>query len=117
MSYVDGFILAVANDKKDEYAEFAKIAGAAFKKHGALRLVECCGEDVPDGEVTSFPMAVKKQDTETVWFSWIEWPSKAVRDDAMPKIMAEESVKAMEDKIPFDGKRMIFGGFDKVVEI
>ena len=87
-----------------------------FKSHGAIRLVECWGDDVPDGEVTSFPLAVKCRESETVVFSWIVWPSKAVRDAGMKKVMSDPRMTEDNNPMPFDGKRLIFGGFQKVLE-
>ena len=114
MEFVEGFVLAVPNNKKTEYIQHAKDAASIFKEHGALRLVECWGEDVPDGQETSFPMAVKCQDDETVVFSWIIWPSKAIRDVGMQKVM--DDPRLMEADMPFDGKRLIYGGFQKIVD-
>ena len=87
-----------------------------FKEHGALKLVECWGDDVPEGKVTSFPMAVKRKDDETVVFSWIIWPSRNVRDEAMKKVMADPRLKPEVNPMPFDGKRLIYGGFEMIVE-
>ena len=88
-----------------------------FKEFGALNTVDCWGDDVPDGEVTSFPMAVKKQDDETVVFSWIVWPDKATRDAGMEKMMTDPRMQEDVNPMPFDGKRLIFGGFDIISEI
>lgn len=85
MSYIDGFVIAVPTANKEAYRDFATEVAPLFRKYGALKLVECWGDDIPDGKVTSFPMAVKCKDDETVVFSWIEWPSKAVRDAGMKK--------------------------------
>ena len=116
MSYVDGFVAAVPTANKDIYRTHAKEAAGIFKAHGALSFVECWGDDVPEGEVTSFPMAVKRKEDETVCFSWVVWPSKAVRDEAMPKIMAEARRHFEDNPMPFDGKRMIYGGFEMIVD-
>ncbi|XWN30854.1 MAG: DUF1428 domain-containing protein [Devosia sp.] len=116
MQYVDGFVAAVPTANREAYRAHAEAAADVFKEHGALKLVECWGDDVPDGEVTSFPMAVMKKEDETVVFSWILWPSKAVHDEAMPKIMADERLQPQNNPMPFDGKRMIFGGFEMIVE-
>jgi len=89
MSYVDGFVVAVPNANRDIYKEHAETAAVLFKEHGALQLVECWGDDVPEGKLTSFPMAVKCQEDETVVFSWILWPSRQARDDGMKKFMAD----------------------------
>jgi len=117
MSYVDGFVLAVPNDNKKRYIEHAKQCAEVFKKNGAIRLVECWGDDVPQGKTTSFPMAVKCKDNETVVLSWIIWPSKKARDTGMEKCMQDPVFQTDNKPMPFDGKRMIFGGFQMVVEI
>tara|TARA_R110001592_G_C12944202_1_gene730719 strand:- start:153 stop:497 length:345 start_codon:yes stop_codon:yes gene_type:complete len=113
MTYVDGIVIAVPTASKDRYIELARETSALFKKHGALGVVENWGVDVPDGKVTSFPMAVKLKPDETVVFSWITWPSKAVRDRGMEAATQEMGVP---DDIPFDGQRMIFGGFETIFE-
>ncbi|WP_262689711.1 DUF1428 domain-containing protein [Kordiimonas aestuarii] len=116
MTYVDGYLLAVPTAKKAEYEELAQKAAVVFKDHGALSVVECWGDDVPDGKVTSFPMAVKKTDDETVVFSWITWPSKETRDTGMKKAMEDPRMDMDTSKMPFDGQRMIFGGFKTILE-
>ena len=115
MNYVDGFVVAVPTANRDTYVSFAKAASAVFKKNGALQVVECWGDDVPEGKVTSFPLAVQRKPDETVVFSWITWPSRAVRDEGMKKSMEDPSFNAETNPMPFDGKRMIFGGFQMVV--
>src|SRR5262249_45696752 len=87
--YVDGFVAAVPTGKREAYRKHAELAAPVFKEHGALKMVECWGDDVPDGKLTSFPMAVKKKDDETVVFSWIVWPSRQARDEGMKKVMAD----------------------------
>lgn len=114
MTYVDGFVAAVPTANRDAYCKHAEDAAAVFKEYGALKLVECWGDDVPEGKVTSFPMAVKCQPDETVVFSWILWPSREVRNAAMTKIMDDPRMRP--DTMPFDGKRLIYGGFEMVVE-
>ncbi len=109
MTYVDGFVVPVPAGKQEAYREMAALAATIFKEHGAIRLVECWGDDVPDGKVTDFRRAVNAQAGETVLFSWIEWPSKAARDEGSKKVMSDLSLKM--DDMPFDGKRMIYGGF------
>jgi uncharacterized protein YbaA (DUF1428 family) len=117
MEYVDGFVAAVPNQNKQKYIEHAREAAMIFKEYGALRLVECWGDEVSEGQLTSFPMAVKCQPDETVVFSWISWPSKAVHDVGMEKFMNDPRIKAMNmDDMPFDGKRLIYGGFQMIVD-
>ncbi len=113
MEFIEGFVAAVPTANKDEYIRHAKEAAAIFKDHGATRLVECWGEDVPDGEKTSFPLAVQCQDDETVVFSWAAWPSREARDAGMPKVMADS--RMMNNPMPFDASRLIYGGFQMVV--
>ncbi|QBY05997.1 DUF1428 domain-containing protein [Thalassotalea sp. HSM 43] len=116
MKYVDGFVLAVPSDKKQDYIKHVSDAADVFMEYGALSLVECWGDDVPEGQLTSFPMAVKCQPNETVCFSWVTWPSKSFRDEAMEKLMADPRLQPDVNPMPFDGNRMIFGSFNVVVE-
>lgn len=116
MNYVDGFVAAVPTKNKEIYRVHAKTAAAVFKEHGALKLVECWGDDVPEGKITSFPMAVKCQQDETVVFSWIIWPSREVRDQGMEKVMSDPRLQPDVNPMPFDGKRMIYGGFEMIVD-
>jgi uncharacterized protein YbaA (DUF1428 family) len=115
MNYVDGFICAVPTADKQKYLAYAAEAAKFFKEYGALSVVECWGNDVPDGKVTSFPMAVQKKDDETVVFSWITWPTKDVRDAGMKKMMDEPRFDPTTNPMPFDGKRMIYGGFEMAI--
>jgi uncharacterized protein YbaA (DUF1428 family) len=116
MTYVDGFVAAVPTENREAYRRHAEAAAVVFKEHGALKLVECWGDDVPNGELTSFPMAVQCKDDETVVFSWILWPSRAVRDEGMRRVMADPRLKPDANPMPFDGKRMIYGGFEMIVD-
>ena len=116
MSYVDGFIAAVPTANREQYIKHAEIAASIFKENGALSVVECWGEDVPPGKVTSFPLAVKLKDGETVAFGWIIWPDKATRDAGMAKLMSDPRVQPDVNPMPFDGQRMIFGGFEMIVK-
>ncbi len=116
MSYVDGFVLAVPTADREKYRAFAAEVAPLFKDNGALEIFECWGDDVPDGEVTSFPMAVKCQPDETVVFSWIVWPSHAVRAAAWEKLREDPRMETEGAKMPFDGKRLIYGGFDMVLD-
>lgn len=118
MAYIDGFLLAVPTGNREAYKALAERMVPLFKDHGALRVVECWGDDVPDGKVTSFPMAVKAEAGETVVFSWVVWPSKAARDAGSKAMMADPRMQEMDmSKAPFDGKRMMFGGFDVLVDV
>ena len=114
MNYIDGYALAVPIARRDAYLKLAELGAQIFKECGALRTVECWGDDVPQGKLTSFPMAVKCEPDEVVVFSWVEWPSKPVRDEGMKKFMADPRMKPLD--MPFDGKRMIFGGFQAIVD-
>lgn len=109
MPYVDGFVIPVSKDKIDVYKTHARKAGEVWMELGALAFVECIGDDVPYGQLTSFPRAVQAKDDEVVIFSWIVYRSRADRDEVMAKVMADPRLK---DDMPFDGKRMIFGGFE-----
>jgi uncharacterized protein YbaA (DUF1428 family) len=117
MSYVDGFLLAVPKEKLDAYKELARKAGEVWKEHGALACVECIADDVPYGEITSFPRAVLAKDDETVVFSWIVYESREKRDAINAKVMADPRLKGDMANMPFDGKRMIFGGFVPFMEL
>ncbi|MDC0661546.1 DUF1428 domain-containing protein [Marinobacter sp. SS21] len=116
MNYIDGFVAAVPTANKDAYIKHATEAAKVFKEHGALQVVETWGDDVPNGKVTSFPMAVKCQDNETVCFSWIVWPSRDVRNQAMDKVMSDPRMQPDTNPMPFDGKRLIYGGFEVILE-
>lgn len=116
MTYVDGFVAAVPTVNRELYRKHAEDAAEVFKEHGALKLVECWGDDVPDGKVTSFPMAVKRKEDETVVFSWILWPSKQVRDEGMQKVMSDPRMQSGAMSMPFDGQRMIYGGFEMILD-
>lgn len=115
MTYIDGFVIAAKS--KEAYREMAEKAAPIFLEHGALRVVECWGDDVPDGKVTDFRRAVAAEDGETVVFSWIVYPSKEVRDAANKKVMEDERMHMNGEEMPFDGKRMIFGGFKTIVDL
>ena len=117
MSYIDGFVAAVPTANRDAYKNHAEQAAVIFKEYGALKVVECWGDDVPDGKLTSFPIAVRKQDDESVVFSWIVWPSRQVRDDGMKKVMGDPRSQPTANPMPFDGKRLIYGGFQILVEV
>jgi uncharacterized protein YbaA (DUF1428 family) len=116
MAYIDGFVAAVPTRNRDAYRKHAEMAAPVFREHGALKLVECWGDDVPEGKLTSFPMAVQKKDDETVVFSWIVWPSRQSRDEGMKKVMADPRIQPDVNPMPFDAKRLIFGGFEVLVD-
>jgi uncharacterized protein YbaA (DUF1428 family) len=115
MSYVEGFVIPVPTGKKQAYRDMAAKAAPIFKEYGATHVVECWGDDVPAGKVTDFKGAVKAEPNETVVFSWVVYPSKQIRDQANQKIMNDPRLK-MTDDMPFDGKRMIMGGFEVLVD-
>jgi uncharacterized protein YbaA (DUF1428 family) len=116
MTYVDGFVAAVPTANREKFKKHAEEAADIFKEKGALKVVECWGDDVPEGQVTSLPMAVKCKPDETVVFSWIIWPSRAMRDKAMSALMSDPRMQPDKNPMPFDGKRMIFGGFVPIVD-
>ena len=115
MNYVDGFVAPVVSAQRETYRRHAEMAALVFKEHGALRVVECWGDDVPEGKLTSFPLAVKREPHETVVFSWIVWPSKAVRDAGMKASMEDKRLADLP--MPFDGKRLIYGGFEVLMDV
>lgn len=114
MDYVDGYIAAVPTANRDTYCAFAEKAAALFREYGATRVVETWESDVPDGKLTSFPMAVQRKEGESIVFSWVIWPSKQVRDEGWQKMMADP--RMADQQMPFDGQRMIYGGFDMIVD-
>jgi uncharacterized protein YbaA (DUF1428 family) len=116
MSYIDGFVIAVPTANKEKFIAHADNFDTMFLEFGATRILECWGDDVPDGTVTDFRKAVQAKDDETVVFSWVEWPDKATRDSGMKRMMEDPRMDAA-NPMPFDGKRMIYGGFAPVVEV
>ena len=120
MSYIDGFVIAVPTANKQTFIDYARRLDPLFIELGALRVIEAWGDDVPDGKLTDFRRAVQATADETVLFSWIEWPDKATRDLGMKKMMDDPRMDPStpgNPPVPFDGKRMIFGGFVPVVEL
>jgi uncharacterized protein YbaA (DUF1428 family) len=117
MSYVDGYLIAVPTANRQTFTDFARKFDPIFIEYGALRVMECWGDDVPTGKVTDFQRAVQATADETVVFSWIEWPDKATRDAGMKKVMEDPRMDPGNNPMPFDGKRMIFGGFLPVVDV
>ncbi|WP_342380410.1 DUF1428 domain-containing protein [Myxococcus stipitatus] len=117
MSYIDGFVAAVPNANKEKFIEHARKGDSIFIEHGALRVMECWGDDVPSGKVTDFRRAVQAKDDETVVFSWVEWPDKAARDAGMEKVMNDPRLSPESTPMPYDGQRLIYGGFSPVVDV
>jgi uncharacterized protein YbaA (DUF1428 family) len=117
MAYVDGFVVPVPKKKVEAYRRLAKMAGKVWKEHGALSFHEYVADDVKKGKLTSFPRSVKLKPTETVMFSWIVYKSRKDRDRVNAKVMKDKRIAGMDmASMPFDGKRMIYGGFKKLVE-
>ncbi len=117
MTYVDGFVFAVPTANKETFRKRAAIIAEAYKENGALQVMECWADDVPDGKVTSFPLAVQRKEGETVCFSWILWPSKEARDVGNEKVFQDPRMQAQHESEMFDGTRMIYGGFSPIVEV
>jgi uncharacterized protein YbaA (DUF1428 family) len=117
MNYIDGYVAAVPTADREKYLRFAKEAAPIFKAHGAIRVTECWGDDVPEGKLTSFTMAVKREPSESVVFSWIAWPSREARDEAWKKLMADPRMQPAAMTAPFDGKRLIYGGFQVLLDV
>ena len=123
--YIDGFVIACPKENRDKFIAHARQGDSVFMDLGATRIVECWGDDVPEGNTTDFRMAVKAEDGEDVLFSWIEWPDKATRDAAMARMTewmenpekADPRMDPQKNPMPFDGKRMIFGGFAPLVQL
>jgi len=118
-NYVDGFIVPVPKRNIDAYRRIARTAGKVWREHGALEYRECVAEDVKPGKFTSFPQSVKLKPNEVVWFSWIVYKSRKHRDSVNAKVMKDPRLaKMMNPKVmPFDGKRMIYGGFQVAVSL
>ena len=119
MPYVDGFVVPVPRKNVQAYKRMAQKAGKVWREHGALEVRECIADDVKVGKVTSFPRSVKRKPNETVFFSWIVYKSRAHRDAVNAKVMADPRLADMMDPkaMPFDGKRMIYGGFKTRVDL
>jgi len=116
MAYVDGFVLAVPKDRFAEYETMARLGCEVWTEHGALAYVEAKADDVPYGELTSFPRAVQAKEDETVVFSWIVYRDRAHRDEVNARVMADPRMEGAMETAPFDGRRMIYGGFQGFVE-
>ncbi len=117
MSYVDGFVVAVPKKKLAEYRKLARKSGKIWMEHGALAYVECVGDDVPVGEVTSFTKAVDLKRGETVVFAWITYKSRRDRDAVLKRVLNDPRLEQDMSKAPFDAKRMIYGGFKSMIEL
>jgi len=121
MSYIDGFVIAVPNNNRQKFIDHARSSDSVFMELGATRVLECWGDDVKDGKLTDFRRAVQAKQDEAVVFSWIEWPDKNTRDKAMKRMdelmQSDDRMNPGKNPMPFDGKRMIFGGFAPVVEL
>lgn len=116
--YVDGFVLPVPKKNLAAYKRIARLAGKVWREHGALEYVECVADDVKPGKYTSFPQSVKLKDDEVVIFAWIVYESRRHRDQVSKKVMADPRLQRMDPRnVPFDGKRLIFGGFKVAVEL
>ncbi len=116
MSYVEGFVVPVPEGQKEAYRKMAQQAAGIFRQHGALHVVEAWGTDVPKGKVTDFYGAVKTEKDENVVFSWITWPSREARDEGQKRAMEDMRMAFPEDNVPFNPQRMIWGGFEVIVE-
>ena len=121
MSYVDGYLMAVPTANKEKFITHAARMDDVFIEFGAMRVVECWGDDVPEGEVTDFRRAVNAEPGETVVLAWVEWPDRSTRDAANEKIEAlwqtDPRFDSEKNPMPFDGKRLVFGGFSPVLDI
>lgn len=117
MTYVDGFVVAVPKSKLEEYKKMAELGGKVWMEHGALSYVEAVADDAPYGEVTSFPRAVLLKEDEVAILSFITYESREKRDEVCQKVMGDERLKGMMENPPFDGQRMIYGGFEGIVEL
>jgi len=115
MTYVDGFVAAVPTANKQAYIKHAETSAALFKAYGALSVIECWGDDLPEGKVNSLHTAVLRKADETVVFSWVTWPDKATRDSGWEQLMADPRMQPDVNPMPFDGERLIYGGFEMIV--
>jgi len=115
MAYVDGFVIAVPTANKEKFIAHARLGDPLFIEFGATRVIECWGDEVPHGQQTDFHRAVQAREDETVVFSWVEWPDKATRDAGMKKMM--EDPRMENNPMPFDGKRLVYGGFVPIVSL
>ena len=116
MTYVEGFVLPVPAQNKDEFYRHAELVGTFLREFGVRRQVEAWGDDLPDGKVTDFRKSVQAQEGEEVVFAWFEYPDRAARDAANARMMSDEAMAALGPTAPFDGKRMIMGGFESILD-
>lgn len=121
MSYIDGFVIAVPTANREKFIRHANEGDSVFMELGALRVLECWGDEVPEGKLTDFRRAVQATPDETVVFSWIEWPDKATRDAAFARMQemmkTDPRMDPEKNPMPFDGQRMIYGGFQPLVTL
>ena len=117
MSYIDGFVIAVPTGNRQAFLDHARSFDPLFIEAGAMRVVEAWGDDVAEGKVTDFRRAVQATADETVVFAWVEWPDKATRDAGVKKMMEDPRMDPAGNPMPFDGKRMIFGGFETLLDL
>jgi uncharacterized protein YbaA (DUF1428 family) len=117
MDYIDGFVAAVPTAHRQAYLAHATLAAQVFRDQGALEVVDAWGDDVPDGKLTSFPLAVQRKADETVVFGWIRWPSRAVRDAGMQAARVDPRMASETNPMPFDGARLIYGGFETIFAV
>ena len=117
MNYIDGFVAPVRTADKEAYRAYAGQIAGVFRQHGALEVIDCWGDDVPEGKLTSFPLAVRREEGETVVFGWVAWPSRAARDAGWKAVMADPRMQPGATAMPFDGKRMVFGGFEMISKV
>ena len=114
-NYVDGYVLPVPEDRKDAYLAMAQKASGKFREYGAVRVVEAWGDDLPEGQVTDYQRAVKAEPGEGIIYSWVEWPDKETRDKGWERMMSDPDMQP-DGEMPFDGKRMFWGGFRPLVD-
>jgi uncharacterized protein YbaA (DUF1428 family) len=119
MSYIDGFVVPVPRANVEAYRKMSEYCGKIWREYGAISFKECISEDVKPGKLTSFPQSVDLKEDEVVFFSWIEYPSRAKRDEVNDKVMADPRMAEYmkTESMPFDGKRLIYGGFEMLIDM
>lgn len=115
-NYLDGCLLAVPVASREAYRDMARECAEIFLDHGALRVVDAWGDDVPEGKLTDFHRAVRREDGEQVIFSWVEWPARQARDEGGARVMEDARMKPWQQRMPFDGNRMVYGGFESILD-